>query len=136
MRLQSKILVNLEVVQRFSLAIEMVGRLDTGAANIRLCQRGMVYFAMQTDPKESAAEFKAYEAADRDTHQVIEELRKLLDAGADHARLATYEQALATFEGLGSQAKASVDAAGSTTRLTLCERRARQPWRRSQAPSS
>ena len=111
MTLQSKILVNLGVVlvvaqvsnvaallslkrvsqaaestvQRCSLAIEMVGRLDTGATNIRLSQRGMVYFAMLNDMKESAGQFKAYETAAAETHPAIEELRKLLDTDADRA---------------------------------------------------
>jgi methyl-accepting chemotaxis protein len=97
-------------VQRCSLAIEMVGRLDTGVAKIRLDQRGLIYFAMLKDMKESAAQFKDYETAAAETHGAIEELRKLLDTDSDRALLTTFEQGLGAFEGFGTQAKALVDA--------------------------
>ena len=136
MTLQGKILVNLAVVlavaqasaaialfslkglshsaettlDRSSRAIEMAGQLDALAANIRLGQRGLIYFAMQNDMKESAAQLKAFETADAEAHRVIGKLRDLLDTDAERQHLATYQEALRVFEEHGVQAKAFVDA--------------------------
>src|SRR5271165_2927250 len=66
-------------VDRCSRAIELVGQLDTELANIRLAQRGVIYFGMLGDRKESAAQWKAYEKEVAEKNLNIEKLHRLLD---------------------------------------------------------
>jgi methyl-accepting chemotaxis protein len=96
-------------VDRSSRAVELVGQLEAGIATIRLDQRGVVYFAMLGDPKESSAQFQAFGKADAAVHAAVEPLRTLLESDADRSRLQTYEEALGGFERVSSESKADVD---------------------------
>jgi methyl-accepting chemotaxis protein len=96
-------------VDRSSRALELVGQLDAGISRIRLDQRGVIYFALLGDAKESAAQFRAFEIADSEVHGAAAQLLALLESDTDRSRLRSYEEAISGFEKISSQAKAGVD---------------------------
>ena len=88
---------------RSAKALDIVGAMNTGLANARFAQRGVILYAIGKDQKEAAAQEQKLQKEFDEVQKAISQLRPLMDSEKKIQALNSFEQALHSYMELAQE---------------------------------
>jgi methyl-accepting chemotaxis protein len=91
------------VLTRSAKALDIVGALNTGLANARFAQRGVILYSMAKDPKEVSGQIQKLQTELEGAQASVNRLRPLLDTEKKLQTLGRFEEALHAYAQLSRE---------------------------------